>query len=34
MTKKIRKYFEMTDNESTVYKNLWGIVKRCLKGKL
>ena len=34
LTREIIKYFEMSENKSTTYQNVWSTVKTVLKGKL
>ena len=34
LTREIIKYFEMSENKSTTYQNVWSTVKIVLKGKL
>ena len=33
ITREIRKYFEMNENENTMYQNLWDAAKTVLRGK-
>ena len=34
LTREIIKYFEMSENKNTTYRNVWSTVKTVLKGKL
>ena len=34
LTREFIKYFEMSENKSTTYQNVWSTVKTVLKGKL
>jgi len=33
ITREIRKYLQINDNENTTYQNLWDVVKAMLSGK-